>query len=185
MPSLEPCETLSRGPLLRVLDSWQRKLWDNKHALSYGAASAVICYVATEIHLSSPSQFVFSVCSSELVIFFTFSSVFLFYSLGNFFRNFNLPILVISFSCPLIYNRTLLVAQTAKNLPAMQETWVQSLILEDPPEKRMATHSSILAWRILWTKKSGRLQSMGSRESDMTEWLSLYNSNSLEWHIVC
>ena len=40
-----------------------------------------------------------------------------------------------------------------KNLPAMQETWVQSLGQEDPPEKGMATHSSILAWRILWTKK--------------------------------
>jgi len=44
-----------------------------------------------------------------------------------------------------------------------------SLSLEDPLEKGMATHSSILAWRISWTEKSGRLQSMGSRESDMTE----------------
>ena len=44
-----------------------------------------------------------------------------------------------------------LVAQTVKNLPAMQETWVQSLGLEDPLEKKMATHSSILAWRIPWT----------------------------------
>ena len=46
---------------------------------------------------------------------------------------------------------TSLVAQTLKNLPAMQETWVQSLGLEDPLEKKMATHSSILAWRIPWT----------------------------------
>ena len=52
--------------------------------------------------------------------------------------------------------------------PAMQETWVQSLIREDPLEKEMASHSSILAWRIPWTEEPGRLQSMGSQESDMT-----------------
>ena len=50
-----------------------------------------------------------------------------------------------------------------KNLPVMQETWVQSLGREDPLEKEMATCSSILAWRIPWTEKSGRLQSMGSQ----------------------
>ena len=50
-----------------------------------------------------------------------------------------------------------------KNLPAMQETWVQSLGLEDPLEKGTATHSSILAWRIPWTEEPGRLQSMGSQ----------------------
>ena len=50
-----------------------------------------------------------------------------------------------------------------KNLPAMQETWVQSLGREDPLEKGMATHSSILALRIPWTEKPGRLQSMGSQ----------------------
>ena len=50
-----------------------------------------------------------------------------------------------------------------KNLPAMQETWVQSLGREDPLEKGMATHSDILAWRIPWTEKTGGLQSMGSR----------------------
>ena len=50
-----------------------------------------------------------------------------------------------------------------KNLPAMQETQVQSLGQEDPLEKEMATHSSILAWRIPWTEESGRLQSMGSQ----------------------
>ena len=49
----------------------------------------------------------------------------------------------------------------AKNLPAMQETWVQSLGQEDPLEKTMATHSSILAWRIPWTGEPGELQSMG------------------------
>ena len=56
-----------------------------------------------------------------------------------------------------------LLAQTAKNPPAMQETWVQSLGWEDPPEKGMATHSSILAWKIPWTKEPGGLQSMGSK----------------------
>ena len=54
-----------------------------------------------------------------------------------------------------------LVAQTIKNLPAMKETWVHFLGGEDLPEKGMATHSSILAWKIPWTKETGRLQSMG------------------------
>ena len=54
-----------------------------------------------------------------------------------------------------------LIAQLVKNLPAMQETWVQSLGWDDPLEKRMATHSSMLAWRIPWTEEPGRLQSMG------------------------
>ena len=53
------------------------------------------------------------------------------------------------------------MAQTVKNLPAMQEMQVRSLGQEDPLEKRMATLSSILAWRIPWTEKPGRLQSMG------------------------
>ena len=52
-----------------------------------------------------------------------------------------------------------------KNLPAMQETWVQSLGLGDPLEKEMATHSSFLAWRIPWTEEPGGLQSMGSAKS--------------------
>ena len=50
-----------------------------------------------------------------------------------------------------------------KNLPVRQETWVQSLGREDPLEKGMATHSSILTWRIPWTEKPGGLQSMGSQ----------------------
>ena len=50
-----------------------------------------------------------------------------------------------------------LIAQLVKNLPAIQETLVQSLGWEDPPEKGMATHSSILAWRIPWTEKPGGL----------------------------
>jgi len=54
-----------------------------------------------------------------------------------------------------------LVARTIKNLPAMWETWVQSLGQEDVLEKGMATHSSILAWRIPWTEEPGGLQFMG------------------------
>ena len=53
------------------------------------------------------------------------------------------------------------MAQMIKNLPAMQETWVRSLGQEDPLEKRMAMHSSILAWRIPWTEEAGGLPSMG------------------------
>ena len=58
-----------------------------------------------------------------------------------------------------------LMAQTIKNLPTEQETWVWSLWQEDPLEKRMATHSSILAWRIPWTEEPIRLQSMGSQRA--------------------
>ena len=56
-----------------------------------------------------------------------------------------------------------LVAQTVKNLPAIQETWVQSLGQEDLLEKGTATHSSIFAWRIPWTEEPGRSKSMGSQ----------------------
>ena len=56
-----------------------------------------------------------------------------------------------------------LVAQTVNNLPAMQETQVQSQDQEDPLEKGMATHSGILAWRIAWTEEPGGIQSMGSQ----------------------
>ena len=64
---------------------------------------------------------------------------------------------------PLQYSWASLMAQTVKNLPAMQDTWVQSLAWEDPLEKGKAAHSSILAWRIPWTKEPGRLQSIGSQ----------------------
>ena len=59
---------------------------------------------------------------------------------------------------PLQYSWASLMAQLVKNLPAMQETWVQSLDCEDPLEKGKATHSSILAWRIPWTVQSMGLQ---------------------------
>ena len=62
-----------------------------------------------------------------------------------------------------IIKRTSLVAQMVKNLPVMQETQVQCLGQEDPLEKGIATHSSILAWRIPWREEPGRLQCIGSQ----------------------
>ena len=62
-----------------------------------------------------------------------------------------------------------LIAQSVKNLPAMQETWVRALGWEDPLEKEMAIHSSTVAWKIPWTEQPGTLQSMGRKELDMTE----------------
>ena len=69
--------------------------------------------------------------------------------------------------------RASLVAQRLKRLPPMWETRVRSLGQEDPLEKEMATHSSILAWRIPWTEEPGGLQSTGSQRVDTTEWLYL------------
>jgi len=72
------------------------------------------------------------------------------------------------------------VAQTVKRLPTMRETWVQSLGQEGLLEKEMATHSSILAWKIPWTEEPGRLRSLvgcspwGRKESDKTEWLHFH-----------
>ena len=77
---------------------------------------------------------------------------FLQYQFGSLIRIFNFLLILAS-----------LVAQTVKNLLSMQQTQVRSLGQEDPLEKGMATHSSILAWRIPWTEEPGRLQSMGSQ----------------------
>ena len=63
--------------------------------------------------------------------------------------------------------------QKVKNLLLMQETWVQYLDWENPLEKGMATHSSIFAWIIPWTEEPGGLQSMGQKELDMIEWLTV------------
>ena len=67
------------------------------------------------------------------------------------------------------YRWASLVAQMINNLPAMQETQVQSLCWKDPLEKGVVTHSSILALRIPWTEEPGRLQSRGLRELDTIE----------------
>ena len=61
-----------------------------------------------------------------------------------------------------------------KNLSAMQKTWVQSLGQEDPLEKRMATHYSILAWKIPWTQESGELQSKGSQRDAFENSLTFF-----------
>ena len=73
---------------------------------------------------------------------------------------------------PFQYSWTSQVAQMVKNPPAMQETSTLSLGWEAPQEEGMATHSSILAWRIPWTEECGGLQSMSCKELDMTEQLS-------------
>ena len=68
-----------------------------------------------------------------------------------------------------------LVAQRLKHLPPMQETWVRSLSQEDPLEKEMATHSSILAWRIPWTEELGRLQStVAKSRTRLSDFTSLH-----------
>ena len=66
------------------------------------------------------------------------------------------------------------MSQTVKNLNVMEETKVQSPGREDPLEEGMATHSSILPWEIPRTEEPGGLQSMGSKESDMTDYLTLF-----------
>ena len=66
----------------------------------------------------------------------------------------------------------------------MQETCVQSLGQEDPLEEGMTTQSSILSWRIPWTEEPGRLQSMGSQESDMTERLNHIAHKDLSFHCM-
>ena len=66
------------------------------------------------------------------------------------------------------------MAQLVKNLPVMQETWVQALGKEDPLEKGMETPSSTLNWRILWVEETGGLQSTGSQR-EMTEQLTLFH----------
>ena len=62
-----------------------------------------------------------------------------------------------------LYRNLVSMAQLVKNLPTMQETWVLSLAWEDPLEKEMAAHSSVLAWKSLWTEEPGGLQSVGSQ----------------------
>ena len=80
-----------------------------------------------------------------------------------------------------------LVAQMVKNLPAMRETWVPFLDWEDPLQKGMATHSSILAWRIPWTEEPGRLLSMGSkrvRHNTVTDTFTFIDLMYLLWRGV-
>ena len=73
-----------------------------------------------------------------------------------------------------------LVVQMVKHLPAMWETWVQSLGWEDPLEKAMATHSSTLAWKIPWMEETGRLQSMGSQRVGH-DWATSLTCHQFTW----
>ena len=84
----------------------------------------------------------------------------------------------------------MLVTQSVKNLPAMQETWVRSQGWKDPLEKEMTTHSSILAWKIPWTEEPGGLQSRGHKESGTTEQLTFFQrhmntNNHAVVQIIC
>ena len=72
------------------------------------------------------------------------------------------------------------MAQRVKYLPAVQETWVRSLGLEDPLEKEMATHTNTLAWIIPWTEEPGGPQSMGSQR-DRHDWASEHSTASTIW----
>ena len=74
-----------------------------------------------------------------------------------------------------------IIQKRLKHLPPMQETWVQSLGRDDPLDKEMVTHSSIFAWRIPWSEEPGELQSMGWKESDMTEGLHFTSLHSSWW----
>ena len=74
----------------------------------------------------------------------------------------------------LLISQASLGAQLVKNPPAVQETWDRSLGWEDPLEEGMAIHCSFPVWRIPWTEESDRLQSMGHKELDVTERLSMH-----------
>ena len=84
-------------------------------------------------------------------------------------KNFRICILLYYIS--ILSEGTSLVAHSVKNLLAVQETWVPFLGQEDPLEKEMATHFSILAWKIPWTKELGGCSSWGRKVSGMTEWI--------------
>ena len=112
--------------------------------------------LSTSLSLSllcvSLSLFSFSLFSFSLSLFSLSFSLYLSFSLS-----------LLSYKNTTSLPRASLVAQTVKNLPATQDTWVQSLGWEDPLEKRMVTPSSNLAWRIPWTEEPSSLQSTGSQ----------------------
>ena len=81
-------------------------------------------------------------------------------------------LLILFLSCPPSPFSGFPGGSAVKNLPAMQETWVRALGQEDPLEKEMETHSSILAWESPWTEEPDRLQSMGHDKLDTTEQLN-------------
>ena len=74
------------------------------------------------------------------------------------------------------------MAQMVKRLPAMRKTWVQTLGREDLLEKEMATHSSTLVWKIPWTEKPGRLQSMGSQSrTQLSDFTLTFSTLKILW----
>ena len=85
---------------------------------------------------------------------------------------------------PLQYSWASLVVQTVKNPHAMREAWVPSLGCEDLLEEGMATHSSILAWRIPGTEEPGGLQSMGCKELNTTEWLNTAQQSFIKLTVI-
>ena len=95
-----------------------------------------------------------------------------------------ITICIINLVRPLSFNWASLVAQMVKHLPAMWETQVRSLGWEDLLEKEMATHCSILAWRIPRTEEPGRLQSMGSQRVGHDWVISLSLSLSFNWYVT-
>ena len=92
-------------------------------------------------------------------------------------------------ACVYAFSRQARLSKKIKNLPAIQETQVQSLCWEDPLQKEMATHAGILAWEIPWLEEPGRLQSMGfAKESDTAYGLSSNNVVPVlmrEWEPAC
>ena len=98
---------------------------------------------------------------------------------GRYWKIFHTPFLCI-WTCLSYLWWTSLVAQMVKHLPTMRETQVQSLGQEDPLKKEMATHSSILAWKIPWTEEAGRLQFMGSQRLGH-DWATFFLSSLTYW----
>ena len=177
----EPCRLQSMGSL-RVGYDWEtslsfftfvhwRRQWQPTPVFltgeSQGRGSLVGCCLwgptesdTTERDLAAAASFQIRSCKS-----YNFALLFqdcLFTTLGflHLYMNFRITLSI---------SRTSLVAQTVKCLPTIRESQVQSLGREDPLKKEMATHSSTLAWKIPWTDKPGKLQSMVSQESDTAE----------------
>ena len=170
--------TSRNSPTVRVAGSLPRQ-WCLSGSLLYShvrrASSAPVTSQSVEsgrecdctLQLPNVCNLYLCLCLSERLSLSYTHSLRCFQHCGNGFRNkltYNIYYIT--------YLSLLMVAPTVKNLPAMQETWVQSLGREDSLEKGMATHSSILAWRIPGTEELGWLQSMGVVELDTTEQLT-------------
>ena len=154
--SFHDCPTACRRDFIHwLLEQFLcTKVWWSSRDMSWG------CLLAPQGSLAPCRHLLYSTCHKSLSLFTLQTSLYL--------SNFSPPAPNIGFP----------VAQMVKNLPAMQETQVPSLGQEGPLEKEMATHSSILAWRIPWTEKPGGLQSIGLQRVGH-DW-----ATSLHW-ILC